>query len=1805
MKGFHQRIRSELKGINPQVDVVVNPAMKGFQQKLRSGIGKAPIVEVKAEVNKASLKKAESEVTAAEKRMAAARNSSSDSVKQLLIAEKQLEETRAKSGVKQSQILAGELRVAQARRAAAAATNDSRNAESALNAARVAARDAKIKMQADADTGGLAAKLRAFSANAGRAYAINLGVDADTTGARMQMQAFALTAKRLATVSGSVTMDTGAAIAKLTLLDAVSSAVTTRMHLKWTAIGVAAVAAFAGIGAALVALPGLVAAALGPVAALVVGFQGVGDALSAFTDAQDQAATGATANAKAQASAARQIASAQQQVTQAQTGASRAYEDAEWAAASSLRRTQDAERSLLNAQKARLQAQRDLTRAVEDARRAQQDLNFEVEGGTLAERQAVLDLADAQQALEAARAGGTSGAAFERVQLAYEQQKLSLDEIRARNANLAQDKAVSDAAGISGSQQVTQAQDQVTQATEGVAAAQRDVADAQTAAAQQQIQSQRSIADAQLAVTQAQTQLTQAMQDAGTVGAASGDKIAAAMAKLSPNAREFVTAIQALKPAFAEMKNSVQDALFAGMGPAFTQFSSQILPAMGQNLGVVASAMNGATKEMFIFLSSVPMMDAFQQLFAGIGQVITAVAPVLMTFITLFMQLATAAMPGIIAIVEALGTVGTAIMQALQPLISTGVFEQALTSIANLIAALGPVIGAILTAALQLMNALGPSLVSLADALTPAFQALGAVLVTMAPFVGQLATLLVSALTPVLQALQPVIAALMPVLVQLVQTGLAILVPIIQALAPVITALLPVVSMLAGAFGQIFTALSPIIAMLGTVLTGVITALVPMVTQLVQMFVPFINQLMGQLAPVLGQLVTILGTALMTALQAIMPALGMLMQAFMGIVSAVLPFVPILAQIAGQLLTALAPILPTIAGLFLTLVNAVLPLVPPLLNLAATLLPTIVSVINTLMPIITMLANLLGGVLAVVLQTVVVPILNLVINTIKILADIFDFLWNVAVKPALDAIGIGLQLLWEHFFSPIFSWISDKVGAVGDAFKAMGDKIGGIWDGLKTLIRGGIQGVIDLVWNDGLLGLWRAANDSPLGGIIPDPPGRWVVPAFASGGPVFGAGTGTSDSIAALLSNGEYVVNAAATARWLPLLESMNANRFADGGIVAGGSTPSVPMPTVAATGQAAVAASLTVDPAALTALGGTVDAVTASMVALTTELNTIVMPTLTALNTMTVTLALAMQQLAMSNTLSWLQIQTTIVLTEDTIAARQLFLQAQLATSWGLITANVWANVNGQNAAFNALMAGMGNLRLAMAFTADWAGQQYGRIRAAAADPVRWVLQFPFNAGLISAWNALDGQFAFGKHVNPVPIAFASGGRVSGPGTGTSDSIDARLSRGEFVVREKIANQIYPFLNALNSGQAEALQATGYAQGGVVADTGSALNAAVLRGLAFAKAQDGKPYIWGAAGPVGFDCSGLMSAVTNVLRGESNPYRRLGVAASAPWPGFVRGLSSSFAMGSSPTHTAGTLGGVNIESTGNHVRFAGDAHGADDRQFPVQSSLPVVGGQFVSGGGGGIDVGQIVGTAFADTYKMIGQIATMFAGNFMGGQAGGVANQATDRVKNAATQKLTELTSAFSGAAGSPEVVAAVRAVASRYGWGQGPQWDSLNALIAKESSWNPAAANPTSSARGLFQKMTSAHGPLESTIAGQAEWGLNYIRSRYSDPIGAWAFHRAHNWYDKGGMLQGVGAFYKGTNEPERVLSPPDTRNFDRLVSHIGSSSFALPDSARLTGPFELSGDITVNGLDGHIDGRINAANHATGTAILHGSR
>jgi phage-related protein len=127
---------------------------------------------------------------------------------------------------------------------------------------------------------------------------------------------------------------------------------------------------------------------------------------------------------------------------------------------------------------------------------------------------------------------------------------------------------------------------------------------------------------------------------------------------------------------------------------------------------------------------------------------------------------------------------------------------------------------------------------------------------------------------------------------------------------------------------------------------------------------------------------------------------------------------------------------------------------------------------------------------------------------------------------------------------------------------------------------------------------------------------------------------------------------------------------------------------------------------------------------------------------------------------------------------------------------------------------------------------------------------------------------------------------------------------------------------------------------------------------------------------------------------------------------------------------------------------------------------------------------------------------------------------------------------------------------MAESVGWG-GSQWRALYLLWQNESGWNPLADNPTSTAFGIPQFLAStarAYGlsPSDTNAQHQIAAGLQYISDVYGNPINAWNAWRSRSphWYGFGGIASRPSLIGVGDTGPERVLSPAQTRSFDRLV-------------------------------------------------------
>lgn len=110
------------------------------------------------------------------------------------------------------------------------------------------------------------------------------------------------------------------------------------------------------------------------------------------------------------------------------------------------------------------------------------------------------------------------------------------------------------------------------------------------------------------------------------------------------------------------------------------------------------------------------------------------------------------------------------------------------------------------------------------------------------------------------------------------------------------------------------------------------------------------------------------------------------------------------------------------------------------------------------------------------------------------------------------------------------------------------------------------------------------------------------------------------------------------------------------------------------------------------------------------------------------------------------------------------------------------------------------------------------------------------------------------------------------------------------------------------------------------------------------------------------------------------------------------------------------------------------------------------------------------------------------------------------ERQAQAAAQALTPPTVIVSGgkqdwlrAAGIPE-----------------SDWQYADYIVAKESSWNPNAVNPSSGACGLAQALPcSKIGGNWNDPVTALRWQYNYVQARYGGYRGAYEFWLANNWY------------------------------------------------------------------------------------------
>lgn len=541
----------------------------------------------------------------------------------------------------------------------------------------------------------------------------------------------------------------------------------------------------------------------------------------------------------------------------------------------------------------------------------------------------------------------------------------------------------------------------------------------------------------------------------------------------------------------------------------------------------------------------------------------------------------------------------------------------------------------------------------------------------------------------------------------------------------------------------------------------------------------------------------------------------------------------------------------------------------------------------------------------------------------------------------------------------------------------------------------------------------------------------------AGGGSVMGPGGPKSDKIAAMLSNGEYVIRASSVEKYgMGMMNALNQGnwpRYATGGAVqgSGGASGGSGVKTGATTGTFTVkddtgkpvASAVQNFKTLQTALGNTYTDMSLKTTQWSTAFAAQSSQTYKSVEASATAFSRSQQartQTAKNQSLgAWNQWKTGMTSRTNTTykalgSQASAFQRTSTArtTQTKNATVGVWSawgkdmssrtnatfgKINSATSAFSKQSTSkIGQAR-------DGMGSAWGGLSPKFKPPVSYLVHTVINKGVVGSMNAIMQKLGGGKGVSGISVpGFATGGPIYGAGTKTSDSIPARLSNGEFVMQAKAVDKFgVGFFNQLNRGSMPGqgagyqpgfamggpvnIKVPGFAAGGAVGipsadvlnklmgeggdadvkrmtdfimnnyvlpliDSGSGGSAmkdvqragmqhirsnvekfvkdnfggagSAAAGLRWAKTQYGKPYQWGGNGNPSWDCSGFLSAIESVIRGES-PHRRWSThafsGATAP-SGWRLGAKAPFQIGITNAgvgHTAGTIGKENVESSG------------------------------------------------------------------------------------------------------------------------------------------------------------------------------------------------------------------------------------------------------------------------------------------------
>lgn len=414
------------------------------------------------------------------------------------------------------------------------------------------------------------------------------------------------------------------------------------------------------------------------------------------------------------------------------------------------------------------------------------------------------------------------------------------------------------------------------------------------------------------------------------------------------------------------------------------------------------------------------------------------------------------------------------------------------------------------------------------------------------------------------------------------------------------------------------------------------------------------------------------------------------------------------------------------------------------------------------------------------------------------------------------------------------------------------------------------------------------------------------------------------------------------------------------------------------------------------------------------------------------------------------------------------------------------------------------------------------------------------------------------------VATARATGGFISGPGSGTSDDIPAWLSNGEYVVKAKSVAK-------LGRHRLDYLNATGdlprFRYGGLVnhGPMNSGPNGAI--------GPDATPHIQVSATMPPGTVSGIVSAIAGAT-----------ASVQAAAVDLLRSALSGGGVRMGGDNVVSWHGGKFTENFANHLKLV---YSQQPFQIYQGGFRPTTSYSGSTHNKDAVDVG----TAYDKLALLLREqgIAawhrTPAQGPWMS-HTHGVPGPNVGLASPSAAAQYRDYVNGGNGLGGKddgPRVGVIIggagdiptgstkqifRSLMLNAGY-PASAWSMVDYIIGHESSWNVHARNPSSGAYGLPQALPgnkmAAYGPdWQNNAATQGSFFFNYVKDRYGGLRQAYNFWRAHHYYADGGPVTGAGS---GTSDSipamlsngEFVVNAKAAKVFGPFLKDINAAHFA----------------------------------------------